>query len=138
LSNFDVTNAIIYEAWRYGGLFDGCSSLTSLDLSGFRTSTLSLQNMFLGCSSLKIIDLSNFNNPNTTAIEWTFNGNINLEELYLNSFDFSNITKINHPFDGVPSNVKIYVKDETQQEFIMSNVGFTIENIIIAPIVVNN
>ncbi len=44
-----------------GGMFWNCSSLTSLDLSHFDTSSVQyIHVMFRGCSSLTILDLSNF------------------------------------------------------------------------------
>jgi surface protein len=45
-----------------GQLFLNCSSLESLDVSGFKTDGVtSMFNMFRGCSSLKSLDLSIFN-----------------------------------------------------------------------------
>ena len=43
-------------------MFNGCESLTSLDLSNFNTSSVeNMENMFNGCKSLTSLDLSNFN-----------------------------------------------------------------------------
>ena len=44
---------------RMYGMFDSCSSLTSIDLSGFDTSKVtSMNNMFNGCSNLRILAIS--------------------------------------------------------------------------------
>ena len=41
------------------GMFSGCSSLASLDLSSLDTSSVtSMSSMFYGCSSLASLDLS--------------------------------------------------------------------------------
>lgn len=42
-------------------MFSGCPKLTSLDLSGFDTSSLTeVNSLFYGCTSLLSLDLSNF------------------------------------------------------------------------------
>ena len=46
-------------------MFDGCSSLQSIDLSSFNTADVKdMRDMFDGCSSLQSIDLSSFNTTN--------------------------------------------------------------------------
>ena len=43
------------------GLFEGCSSLQSVDLSGLITSSVtSIQNMFLNCNSLSALHIPGF------------------------------------------------------------------------------
>ena len=55
-AKFSVKNAIDLRS-----MFEGCSSLTSLDLSNFDTSkVVNMSDMFYGCSSLTSLDLSNF------------------------------------------------------------------------------
>ena len=45
-----------------GGMFNGCKSLTSLDVSGFNTSNVTnMGDMFDGCKSLTNLDVSGFN-----------------------------------------------------------------------------
>ena len=44
-------------------MFDGCTSLTELDLSNFVTSESSLGRMFKGCINLEYLDLTNFEAP---------------------------------------------------------------------------
>lgn len=45
----------------YASMFNGCSSLESIDLSGFDTGrSESLDSLFFGCSSLKSLDCSSF------------------------------------------------------------------------------
>ena len=51
------------------GMFKGCSSLTSVDVSGFDTSNVtSLESMFSGCSSLTSLDVSGFDTSKVTDI----------------------------------------------------------------------
>jgi len=69
-------------------MFNGCSSLTSIDLSNFLTNSLnSINYMFKGCSKLTYIDISSFSK--------TFYN-------YLFLFD-----------DSIPEEGTIIVKDET-------------------------
>ena len=56
-------------------MFSRCSSLTSIDLSGFDTSnTTNMQDMFNGCSSLTSIDLSGFDTSKVRYIGGMFVG----------------------------------------------------------------
>ena len=56
-------------------MFENCSSLTSLDLSNFNTSSVTdMSNMFENCSSLTSIDLSSFNTSNVTDMDFMFSG----------------------------------------------------------------
>ena len=51
-----------------GGMFSECSSLISLNLSNFITSSVTeMDYMFDGCTSLTFLDLSNFD---TSSIIW--------------------------------------------------------------------
>lgn len=50
-----------------GKMFQGCSRLTSLDLSNFNTSNVTnMTRMFDRCSNLTSLDVSNFNTSNVT------------------------------------------------------------------------
>ena len=69
-------------------MFNGCSSLTSLNLSNFNTSKVTyMNNMFNGCSSLTSLNLSNFDTSSVINIHDMFNGCVNLEYINLNNFD---------------------------------------------------
>ena len=57
------------------GIFSGCSSLTSLDLSGFDTSSVTnMGGAFSGCSSLTSLDLSSFDTSAVTDMSFMFAG----------------------------------------------------------------
>ena len=56
-------------------MFEGCSSLESLDLSGWDTSSAtSLASMFYGCSSLESLDLSGWDTSAVTSFVDVFSG----------------------------------------------------------------
>ncbi len=76
-----------------GGMFDGCSSLTNLDVSGFDTSNVAdMDYMFSGCSSLASLDVSGFDTSNVTHMGGMFDGCSSLTNLDVSKFDTSNVT----------------------------------------------
>ena len=63
-------------------MFNGCSSLSALDLSNFNTANVTnMSNMFNGCSSLLALDLSSFNTAKVTNMESMFSGCIELKTI---------------------------------------------------------
>ena len=56
-------------------MFNGCSSLTSLDLTNFNTAKVTdMKLLFAKCSALESLDLSMFNTENVTSMPSMFNG----------------------------------------------------------------
>lgn len=96
-------------------MFDGCSSLTSLDLSNFDTSSAtSMRDMFEGCSSLTQLDLSKFNTQNVTNMEKMFTGCTKLASLTLpQTFSTSKVTTMSNMFQ--------YCSSLTQLDLSMFN-----------------
>ena len=85
-------------------LFNGCSGLTSIDVSGFDTkNTTGMGWMFGGCSSLTELDLSNFDTSSVTEMHSMFNGCSGLSKLDLSSFDTSNVKYMSNIFFGCSS-----------------------------------
>lgn len=72
-------------------MFNGCSSLASLDVSGWDTSKVTdMSYLFKNCSSVSRIDLSNFNTTHCTRMRELFAGMDILNEITLSdlfSFD---------------------------------------------------
>ena len=76
-------------------LFNGCSSLPSVDVSKFDTRNVTdMQNMFRDCATLKILIVSCFDTRNVTNMNAMFRGCTNLTELDLSSFNTANVTKM--------------------------------------------
>jgi surface protein len=70
------------------GMFDGCSSLTSLDVSHFDTSNVTdMANMFCDCSALTSLDVSHFDTGNVEDMRGMFSGCSGLTSLDLSSFN---------------------------------------------------
>ena len=76
-----------------GSMFDGCSSLTSLDLTGFNTSSVTnMQYMLRNCDKLKSLNLSSFDTSAVTDMSHMFSSCASLTSLDLTSFDTSAVT----------------------------------------------
>ena len=76
-------------------MFSDCSSLTSLDLSGFNTlNVTNMERMFYECSSLTSLDLSNFNTSNVTNMRDMFAYCTSLTSLDLSNFNTSKVTNM--------------------------------------------
>ena len=81
------------------GTFYGCSGLTSLNLSGWNTSKLTyMVNMFVFCGSLTSLDVSNFNTSNVTEMSGMFGGCSGLTSLDLSGWDTSKVTGMSSMF----------------------------------------
>ena len=94
-------------------MFDGCSSLTSLDLSSFNTTKVEAMGwMFDGCSGLTSLDLSSFNTSNVTNMYSMFYGCSSLTSLDLSSFDISKVTDMSYMFYRCSKLITIYCNDD--------------------------
>jgi len=81
------------------GMFLACTSLTSLDVSGFNTQQVTnMQDMFRACTNLTSLDLSKFNTQNVTEMYGMFYNCTNLKSLDLSNFDTRNVRNMDHLF----------------------------------------
>ena len=87
------------EVTRMDYMFYNCSSLTSINLSSFDTSSVTrMDYMFYNFSSLASINLSSFNTSNVFNFRYMFYGCSNLTSLDLSSFDASLVIKMNYEY----------------------------------------
>ena len=92
LKSIDVSRFNTENVTQMWWMFNGCSSLTSLDLSNFNTANVrSMSAMFSGCSSLTSLDLSSFNTTKVTSMKWMFDGCQSLITLHLSNFNTANL-----------------------------------------------
>ena len=88
--NIDTSNVT-----NMNSMFYGCSSLQSLDVSGFDTINVTrINSMFYGCSSLQTLDVSGFDTNNVTNMGSMFYGCKTLTQLDLTNWDASKVTSI--------------------------------------------
>ena len=89
---------------RMSGMFEGCSSLTVLDLSCFETSAVTdMYGVFSSCGSLTHLDLTSFDTSNVTDMSSMFGGCRSLTSLDLTSFDTSSVTDMGSMFNDCMS-----------------------------------
>ena len=105
LKTIDFGNCFVTSnVTRTNGMFNGCSSLTSLDLSGFDTSNVTYMGwMFGSCASLTSLDLTSFDTSKATDMSNMFYGCHSLTSLDLTSFDTSSVTDMGSMFDDCMS-----------------------------------
>ena len=80
-------------------MFDGCSKLTSLDLTPLDTQNVTnMRGMFYDCSGLTNLELSSLNTSNVTNMRGMFYDCSGLTKLDLTSLDTSNVTDMSGIF----------------------------------------
>ena len=85
-------------------MFYQCSSLVSIDATGFNASNVNFMlYMFAGCASLKSVDLSSWNMNNVTNIRSMFQNSSSLETIKFPNFNTRNLTMLDTVFDGCSS-----------------------------------
>ena len=87
------------------GMFNGCSSLLSLNLITFDTTNVTnMRNMFAACSSLESLDLSVFNTANVSDMYRMFNECSALNNIIFGeNFDTSNVPNMSVMFNRCSS-----------------------------------
>lgn len=95
LENFDTSPAT--SMW---GMFAGCSSLKTLNLSTFKTPNLTdMSSMFHSASSLVELDLSSFDTSNVAYMGQVFNSCSSLKKLVLTSFNTEKVLWMDYMFN---------------------------------------
>ena len=93
-------------------MFEGCRSLTSLDLSGFKTDKVTDMNyMFYGCRSLTSLDLSRFKTGKVTDMGGMFMGCSGLTSLNVTGFNTGHVETMAQMFAGCSGLTTIYAGD---------------------------
>ena len=85
-------------------MFQGCSTLTNLDLSNFSTGNVeTMTSMFSNCTDLSNLDISKFTTNSATDLAGMFNNCRNLRKLDLSKFNTSNVEDMSSMFDNCKS-----------------------------------
>jgi len=109
------------------GMFLGCDSLKSLDLSGFDTRKVMYMNgMFSYCKSLTGLDLSGFDTGNVTEMSAMFDGCSGLASLNVSGFDTRNVTDMFRMFSNCSSLTSLNVSGFNTGR--VKNMGHMFEN----------
>ena len=101
LPSLDLSHFNTEKVYSMNHLFSGCSSLTSLDVSHFNTENVEdMQGLFKNCSGLTTLDVSNFDTRNVYSMSDMFDNCTNLQTLDLSNFNTSNIGSMDFMFSG--------------------------------------
>ena len=104
LKSLDLSNFDTRNVTDMNNMFYNCNSLTSLNLSSFNTSKVtSMLQMFYNCRSLTSLNLSNFDTSKVTNMGLMFTNCTSLPSLDLSNFDTSNVTNMFSMFAGCSS-----------------------------------
>ena len=80
-------------------MFNGCSSLTSLDVGSWSTGSVTdMQYMFNGCSSLNSLNVSSWNTGSVEYMDSMFNGCSSLTALDLSGWNTGSVTDMGAMF----------------------------------------
>lgn len=119
IDGFQTTGAWIRVKSGYK-MFDGCTGLTSLDLSMFDTSEVkNISNMFYNCTSLETLDISSFDFSNVLSYTTLLFGNAN-------SLKTLKTPKIN-PISIIQLPVTMYTQSGTAYTKLPVTTGTSIE-----------
>lgn len=109
LTNIDVSHFNTSNVQLMSYMFCGCSSLATVDVSGFNTDNVTAMTaMFYECQALTTIDVSHFNTSNVTDMRWMFYGCSGLTSLDVSHFNTANVTSMMSMFN---SNSKLSILD---------------------------
>lgn len=100
LTSLDLSGFNTSKVTNMGNMFGGCSSLTSLDLSGFDTSKVTnMGSMFGSCEALTSLDVSGWNTSNVTTMQSMFWCCSKLTSVDVSGFNTSNVTDMEYMFN---------------------------------------
>ena len=96
------TSKVVYMGQRYSyyGMFQGCESLTTLDLSGWNTKNVQyLTSTFQGCAGLKTLNVSTWDTRNVKGMVYAFSDCDVLETVDISKWNTSKCTSIAGMFE---------------------------------------
>lgn len=122
LESVDMSEADASEFEYTDDLFLNCKKLKNVKLPVFSNDMTSAKGMFKGCESLKTIDLSNYNASNLKNTENMFDECKSLTTIYVNeTWDNSNIASSTNMFNNctnlVGSNGTVYDTSHKDKEY---------------------
>ena len=113
LISLDVTNFNTAKVTDMRYMFYSCSKLTSLDVTKFNTEKVTnMSYMFYNCKALTSLDVTNFNSENVTNMNWMFYNCSKLTSLDVTNFNTENVTNMSFMFSGCSTLTTIYVNDK--------------------------
>ena len=103
-------------------MFQGCSSLTSLDVTHFNTGNVtSMYHMFSLCSNLAELDVTHFNTEKVTDMFSMFSSCKGLISLDVTDFNTANVKNMSYMFWNCYKLKEIYVSDKFVTDAVISS-----------------
>ncbi len=104
LTTLDLSGFDTGRVTNMFAMFSDCNSLTTLNLSGFDTGSVdNMGGMFNGCSSLTTLDVSDLDTGSVTSMAWMFENCSSLTTLDLSGFDTGSLLDTMDMFYGCSS-----------------------------------
>ena len=119
------------QVTKMWGMFEGCESLTSLDLSNFDTSKVKkMDSMFSWCSALTALDLSRFDTSKVTDMSGMFSWCSALTTIYCNSsWSYDNSGDMFYGCDSLKG-VVTYVKERNDVSMANPERGYFTKKVL--------
>ena len=119
-----ITNLKTDNVTDMTGMFYGCRSLTSLDLSSLNTSSLkSMFGIFQDCFGLKSINLTNFITDKVEEMGQLFLNCSSLESLDLSGFKTDRVSSMFNMFRGCSNLTTVFVGSNWSTEAVSQSMG---------------
>ena len=113
LTSLDVSNFNTAEVKSMTYMFNKCSTLTSLNLSNFNTAKVTdMSSMFEDCTKLASLDLSNFNTEKVMYMSNMFYNCSALTSLDLRKFNTAKVTEMSNMFYNCSALTTIFASDK--------------------------
>lgn len=121
-----LENIVAPDLTGVAHLFANCTSLESIDLSGFDTqNVMYMEGLFEGCTSLKEIKMGGkFSTKNVVCTNYMFSGCTSLEHIDMTGFDTSNLYYANCMFANCSSLKSIDLSSSNLSNLIQGNYLF--------------
>ena len=113
LTSLDVSNFNTAEVKNMTYMFNKCSTLTSLNLSKFNTAKVTdMSSMFEDCTKLASLDFSNFNTEKVMYMSNMFYNCSALTSLDLRKFNTAKVTEMSNMFYNCSALTTIFASDK--------------------------
>ena len=113
LISLDVTNFNTARVTDMRYMFYSCSKLTSLDVTKFNTEKVTnMSYMFYNCKALTSLDVTNFNSENVTNMSYMFYKCSKLTSLDVSNINTKKVTNMSFMFSYCSTLTTIYVNDK--------------------------
>ena len=104
LTELDLSGSNSENVKDMSEMFNGCRALSKLVLTDFKTGQVStMESMFCNCSTLETLDVSSFNTENVTTMCGMFSHCSSLRSLDLTGFNTANVTDMSSMFKNCSS-----------------------------------